>query len=113
MPFRRPRAEIFANKNGGFARSPRDVQLESLLHPPPRERAAHYTEDSVITMCAYRVDGHRVRAVVAGLALAALAAAPAAAQEKQPFKSVTFAVASAAGATSAATDPAAADPAEP
>jgi hypothetical protein len=59
-------------------------------------------------MCAYRVDGRRVRAVVAGFALAALAAAPVAAQEKQPFKSVNFAVTSAAIAPAAAAEPAAA-----
>jgi hypothetical protein len=43
-------------------------------------------------MRSYRVFGHRVRAVVAGLVFLAFAAAPAAAQEKQPFKSVDFGV---------------------
>jgi hypothetical protein len=49
----------------------------------------------VTSMCSYRVDGHRVLAVVAGLALFALVAAPAAAQETQEnklFKSVNFGV---------------------
>ena len=53
-------------------------------------------------MCSYRVDGHRVRAIVAGLALSALLAAPAAAQEKQPFKSVNFGAPIVAAAPAAA-----------
>jgi hypothetical protein len=63
-------------------------------------------------MCAYRVGGRQVRAVVAGLALVALAAVPAAAQEKQPFKSVNFAIPSTAASSSAIASPAAASAAQ-
>src|SRR4029078_4038764 len=76
---RRAGGAFFSRKNRRFPRvRERKAQVESLLHRRD-ECAAHIRRTSVITKCAYRVDGRIVRAVVAGLALSAFAAAPAAA----------------------------------
>ena len=54
--------------------------LEALLQPGLANFIHLITEDSVIRMCAYRLDSKWMRLVVAGFALVALMAAPAAAQ---------------------------------